>query len=225
MPALKLLQRIEARTLKENVSEVLRRLIIDGTLASGSEFNQAQIAEQLGVSRGPIREALGKLENEGLLLNVPYKGVIVTSLTEKYVKELYSVRTALELLALEHSIESLTGADLEYLEEVVERMRAAASTSDLTRLGELDLNFHVYLLTKAEHELVLNLWLNLEVGIRRCLARRHKVYTYLDEVVGSHPQLITALKARDKISAKQILSDHIAESLQYVLTGVETPET
>lgn len=225
MSDLKLLQRIETRTLKENVCEVLRQLIIDGTLAPGSEFNQAQVAEQLGVSRGPVREALGKLEQEGLLLNVPYKGVIITSLTEKYVKELYSVRTALELLALDYSIERLTGAELDYLEDIVEKMRAAASTGDLTNLGEFDCNFHEYLVTKAEHELALNLWLNLEVGIKRCLRRRHKIYTHLDEAVGSHPELITALKARDKTKAKQILSDHIVESLQHVLTGVETPET
>jgi DNA-binding GntR family transcriptional regulator len=213
------LQRIEPRTLKENVTGVLRQLIIDGALAPGAEFNQAQIAEQLGVSRGPIREALGQLEQEGLLQSVPYKGVIVTPLTRKYVEELYSVRTALELLALDHSIERMSDADIDYLDEIVEEMRQAARSGDLTRLVEIDLRFHEYLLEQANHELALKLWLNLEVGLRRCLRTRHKIYTFLDEVVGSHPTLITALKARDKTQAKQILSDHIAESLHHLLAN------
>ncbi|MCB0025436.1 MAG: GntR family transcriptional regulator, partial [Caldilinea sp.] len=102
------LPHIKPTTLKANVTEILRQLIIEGTLAPGTEFNQAQIAEQLGVSRGPIREALGQLEQEGLLQSVPYKGVIVTPLTRKYVEELYSVRTALELLALDRSITRMT---------------------------------------------------------------------------------------------------------------------
>ena len=185
--------RIEPRTLKENVTEILRQLIIDGTLAPGTEFNQAQIAEQLGVSRGPIREALGQLEQEGLLQSVPYKGVIVTPLTRKYVEELYSVRTALELLALDRSIERITDAEIDYLDTIVDEMRAVARNGDRTRLVEVDLRFHEYLLTRADHELALKLWLTLEVGMRRCLRTRHKIYTFLDEVVGSHPTLITAL--------------------------------
>src|SRR5215204_1983646 len=111
--------RVEARTLKANVTDILRQLIIEGTLAPGTEFNQAQIAEQLGVSRGPIREALGQLEQEGLVQSTPYKGVIVTPLTRKYVEELYSVRTALELLGLDYSIDRMSDADIKHLDNIV----------------------------------------------------------------------------------------------------------
>ena len=219
------LPHIKPTTLKANVTEILRQLIIEGTLAPGTEFNQAQIAEQLGVSRGPIREALGQLEQEGLLQSVPYKGVIVTPLTRKYVEELYSVRTALELLALDRSITRMTDAEIDHLDAIVEQMRAAARNGDLSQLVEIDLHFHEYLIAKADHELALKLWLNLEVGMKRCLRTRHKIYTFLDEVVGSHPTLITALKARDKVLARQILSDHIAESLQNLLANWPLEET
>ena len=119
---------VKPTTLKANVTEVLRQLIIDGTLAPGEEFNQAQIAEHLGVSRGPIREALGQLEQEGLVQSVPYKGVIVTPLTRKYLTEIYSVRTALELLGLEYSVEHI-GAD--------ELAEALAGAEDLHAKGGL----------------------------------------------------------------------------------------
>jgi len=219
------LPHIKPTTLKANVTEILRQLIIEGTLAPGTEFNQAQIAEQLGVSRGPIREALGQLEQEGLLQSVPYKGVIVTPLTRKYVEELYSVRTALELLALDRSMERMTDAEIDQLDAIVEQMRASARNGDLSQLVEIDLHFHEYLIAKADHELALKLWLNLEVGMKRCLRTRHRIYTFLDEVVGSHPTLITALKARDRVLARQILSDHIAESLHNLLANWPIEET
>ena len=219
------LPHIRPTTLKANVTEVLRQLIIDGTLAPGTEFNQAQIAEQLGVSRGPIREALGQLEQEGLLQSVPYKGVIVTPLTRKYVEELYSVRTALELLALDRSIERMTDEEIDHLDVIVEAMRVSARNGDLSRLVEIDLHFHEYLISKADHDLVVRLWLTLEVGMKRSLRTRHKIYTFLDEVVGSHPTLVTAMKARDKALAKQILSDHIAESLHNLVANWPEAET
>lgn len=226
MNTLEHLQRIEPRTLKENVTGILRQLIVEGTLPPGAEFNQAQIAEQLGVSRGPIREALGQLEQEGLLQSVPYKGVVVTPLTRQYVEELYSVRTALELLALDRALDRMTDAEIDPLDTVVEEMRTVARSGDLVRLVEIDLQFHEYLIAHSHHELAHKLWLTLEVGMRRCLRTRHRIYTFLDEVVGSHPTLITALRQRNKPLAKQILSDHIAESLHHLLANwpAETEE-
>jgi DNA-binding GntR family transcriptional regulator len=110
-------------------------------------------------------------------------------------------------------------ADIEHLDTIVDDMRAAARSNDLNRLVDIDLHFHEYLLQKADHELALKLWRMLEVGIRRCLRTRHQIYTFLDEVVGSHPTLITALKRRDKTLAKQILSDHVAESVTHILAN------
>lgn len=205
--------RLEARTLRANVTDVLRQLIIDGVLAPGAEFNQAQIAEQLGVSRGPIREALGQLEQEGLLQITPYKGVIVTPLTRKYTEELYSVRIALEMLALDRCIDRMQPEDFVRLSEIVDDMRSAARSNELGQLTDLDLQFHEFLMEKADHELAHKMWKVLEVGIRRCLGTRHKIYTFLDEVVGSHPTLVTAIEARDKPLARHILADHIMESM------------
>ena len=93
------------------------------------------------------------------------------------------------------------------------------AANDLNKLVEVDLYFHDYLLQQAHHALALKLWRMLEVGIRRCLRTRHQIYTFLDEVVGSHPTLITALEQRDKTRAKQILSDHVAESVTHVLAN------
>ena len=110
---------LETKTLRENVTNIIRNAIIEGTLPAESELNQAQLADQLGISRGPVREALGQLEQEGLIRNVPYKGVYVTSLTPHYVLELFSLRSVLEVFAVRQAIERLQPGDLERLRELV----------------------------------------------------------------------------------------------------------
>ncbi len=213
------------RTLKENVIQILRQSIINGSLPSGAEVNQVQIAERLGVSRGPVREALGILEQEGLVQSTPYKSVIVTPLTRSYVDELYSVRVALESLALERAIDRLQPEDLEELNAIVETMRIAVHEQDSERLAITDLAFHEYIVRLADHELVLKLWKQIEVGVQRCVHTRHEIYTFLDEVVGTHPTLVTAMANQDKATAKQILYEHIYESASHIVGYWPTPQS
>lgn len=209
--------RIEPRTLKENVTEALRQSIINGQLAPGTEINQVGIANQLGVSRGPVREALGQLEQEGLVHSVPYKGVFVTPLTRRHVEELYSVRIVLEVLAVERAIDRITDANLRELTQIIDEMREAARAEDLPALMQADLAFHEHLVDVADHELLYKLWKQVEVGVLRCLRTRHQIYTFLDEVVGSHPTIVMALTERNKAWAIDILREHIRESEEHIL--------
>lgn len=208
---------IAPRTLRENATEIIRQSIIEGTLAPGAELNQAQLAEELGISRGPVREALGQLEQEGLIRTVPYKGVIITPLDRQYVFELYSVRMALETMALERAIERLSAQNLAAFEEIIDAMWAAARAEEQQRLLELDLHFHETIMQIAEHDLALKLWRQLAVGVKRCVHNQHRSYTFLDEVVGSHPTIVTAIAERNTTLAVQILRDHIIESAQNIV--------
>lgn len=119
--------RILPATLKVNIADVIRSLIFEGTLVGGSEINQVALARQLGVSRGPVREALAMLENEDLISSVPYKSGFVTHLTHVYVQEIFSVRNALEVLALEKYIGNLSSGDMDVLEDIIIKMRAAST--------------------------------------------------------------------------------------------------
>lgn len=207
---------MEPRTLRENVTDLLRQQIITGRLAPGTELNQAQIAEQLGISRGPVREALGKLEQEGLIRSVPYKGVHVTPLTEEYVEELYSLRSALETFALRRGIEDVQPEDLERLSRTIDAMRQAARMQDAEELVRLDLQFHRIIVQMADHELLLQTWEPLELGVQRCLHARHRIYDTMEEVVGTHPALVEAIGKQDIDLACQILHEHIIEAGEQV---------
>jgi DNA-binding GntR family transcriptional regulator len=204
-------------TLRKDVTEVLRQAIIDGRLPSGAELNQARIAEELGISRGPVREALGQLEQEGLIRNVPYKGVYVTELTEKYIEELYSIRSALETFALTRSMARFAPENLDQLQEIVTEMKKMAQVQNAEQLVNLDLQFHQYIVEKADHELLINLWKPLEIGVRRCLRARHLIYRSLDEVIGSHPALVDAIADQNQELASRILHDHIIEAGEQII--------
>lgn len=203
---------LQAKTLKENVTELLRQSIIDGTLLSGEELNQAQIAERLGISRGPVREALGQLEQEGLIRSIPYKGVIVTPLNPSYIQELYSLRSALETFALRTGMEYDDPEDLKNLHHIVNDMRKAARAQDSKALSRLDLSFHSSIIRMARHSLLERAWTPLEIGVQRCLYSRHKIYSSLDEVVGTHPDLLEAIARHESEEACDILRQHIIDA-------------
>ena len=203
---------LHARTLKENVTNLLRQSIIDGTLPSGEELNQAQIAERLGISRGPVREALGQLEQEGLIRSVPYKGVVVTPLNPAYVRELYTLRSVLETFALRLGMERNDAAAVKTLARIVDGMRAAAKAGDAGELARLDLRFHSTIIQMAHHNLLERAWTPLKIGVQRCLHSRHRIYDHLDEVVGSHPALLEAIQRGDVEGACAILHQHIVEA-------------
>lgn len=203
---------LHATTLKENVTNILRQSIIDGTLASGEELNQAQIAERLGVSRGPVREALGQLEQEGLIRGVPYKGVVVTPLNPTYVRELYSLRAALETFALRIGVARHDPEDLDTLDQIIEAMRAAAKKGEPRELAQLDLRFHSTIILMAKHGLLERAWMPLQIGVQRCLHTRHRIYDTLDEVVGTHPELLATIRRGDVDAACDILQQHIIDA-------------
>lgn len=203
---------LHATTLKENVTNLLRQSIIDGTLPSGEELNQAQIAERLGISRGPVREALGQLEQEGLIRSVPYKGVVVTPLDPTYVRELYSLRTALETFALRIGMERRDPEEIGALGRIVDGMRAAAKRGDAPELARLDLRFHSMIIRMARNSLLERAWTPLKIGVQRCLHSRHRIYESLDEVVGTHPALLEAIERGDVAGATEMLEQHIIDA-------------
>jgi DNA-binding GntR family transcriptional regulator len=208
---------VDARTLRQSVTEAIRQGILQGDLLPGSQVNQAQIAEQLGVSRGPVREALGQLEEEGLIKNVPYKGTFVTEITEDYITELYSIRQVIETFAARLAAKHATQEDLAELRSVLNEMHATAEQADMSRMGTLDIQFHYLICRSAHHILLLQMWKSIAIGVRRCLALRHRIYRSPAEVIGTHPDILAAIEAGEVERASDILGTHIAEAGQHLL--------
>ena len=205
-------QPLTGKTLRTSVTDTIRQAILGGNLLPGEQVNQAHIAEKLGISRGPVREALGQLEQEGLIRNIPYKGTYVTEITREYIEELYSLRQVLKSFAVTRATSFIAPEELVDLHTIVGEMKAAAEAKDAVSLGLLDIRFHAMICRSAHHHLLEQMWHGLEVGVRRCLALRHRIYNDPRDIVGTHPDILAAIEGGDAARASELLSEHIRDA-------------
>jgi DNA-binding GntR family transcriptional regulator len=211
---------LDSKTLRTDVTHVIREAILNGDLLPGQRINHVHIAEKLGTSRGPIREALGQLEEEGLIRNIPYKGTFVIEITPTYLEEVFSIRRVLEGFAIRWAIERATPEDLKELRETVAKMRLAAAMSDLAHSSELDLRFHYLICRSAHHNLLLQMWKSIEAALRLYLAHRHRVmYQDPRHIIDTHPDILAAIEAANVEQATQLLDSHIREAEDAIRTS------
>ena len=211
-PAVTEMHKIDNQPLRLVVADMLRTAIINGQIKPGTPIVETTLAEQLNVSRAPVREAIQTLEADGLIENVPYKGKRVKPLTAKSVEEVYSLREQFEAFAIRRIVE--TDADVSLLHVHVAAMFAAAETRDFTALMSADEAFHRTLIERANHDLMLTLWDNLFLRIRQIMALRNSANRDLRAVARNHPPIVAALERKDMILAISLISDHTRSASQ-----------
>ncbi|MEU8636144.1 GntR family transcriptional regulator [Amycolatopsis sp. NPDC048633] len=193
------------RGLADEVADRIRDAIFGGAYAPGSQLREVELAEALGVSRGPVREALLKLEREGLVRGEWHRGTMVTSLSEVDVAELDSLRAALEQLAVGLVIDR--APDLEAVDAAVARMERAADEHEMVRR---DLEFHDAIYAAAGHRRLGEAWQAIRSQVHLFLLTRIGVETegYLAGIPAEHRQLADALRARDREAALELFATH-----------------
>ncbi len=198
--------KIESVPLRTVVADMLRKAIINGKMKPGAPIIEMALAEQLNISRAPVREAIQILESDGLIETVPYKGKRVKPLTPKEVEELYSLREQFEAFAIRRIIES--EVDVSKLKEHCAAMDRAAQADDFEALMESDEAFHRTLIRLADHTLLLNMWDNLFLRIHQIMALRNRANRDLRKVASNHPPIVDAIERRDFVKAMSLISDH-----------------
>ena len=133
--------------LRDVVFNTLRQAILKGELAPGERLMEIQLAEKLGVSRTPIREAIRKLELEGLVLMIPRKGAEVAKISEKSLRDVLEVRRSLEELAIELACQRMSEEDMDELERVQGNFRNAIARGEAMTIAETDEQYHCLLYT------------------------------------------------------------------------------
>jgi DNA-binding GntR family transcriptional regulator len=204
--------RIENVPLRVSVADIIRQAIVNGTMAPGTPIVEMALAEQLNVSRAPVREAIQILEADGLIESVPYKGKRVKPLTLKEVEELYSLREQFEAFAIRRIVERKV--DIRQLRDHTATMFEAAERGDFMALMSADEAFHRTLITLADHQIMLGLWDNLCLRIRQIMALRNSANRDLRQVAAKHPPIIAAIERHDMILAISLISDHTRSASQ-----------
>jgi len=201
------------RSLSKDVVDLLRAALVRGTFTPGEHLSEAAIAEKLGVSRGPIREAFVALEREGLLTLERHRGARVTGLSQTDIDEIYELRKALERLAVERAVKHATDEDFAELADVVKQMRSAVKAADAHAVAALDVRFHDGIYRAAHHSRLYLSWSNLRPQIETFLhSRSTDTIDYLDKAVREHTEILDVLRTRSKRNATRLIDSHIRDS-------------
>lgn len=203
--------------LRDVVFNALREAILKGDLTPGERLMEKQLAEKMGVSRTPIREAIRKLELEGLVVMVPRKGAQVAEITEKDVKDVLEVRAALDELAVKLACYKITDEDIEALKEAMKDFDEARETGDVDRLVEVDIRFHDIIHKCTDNEKLEHIVNNLREQMFRYRLAYLRDERYHEVITDEHREIAEALVNKDVEKACSIATQHIRNQEQAVI--------
>ena len=207
--------------LRDVVFQTLRQAILKGELQPGERLMEIKLAERLGVSRTPIREAIRKLELEGLVVMIPRKGAAVANITEKDTKDVLEVRRTLEMFAVEVACDRITPEQLEQLKEAAKAFEASNGSMDLIRIAETDMHFHEIIYEATHNERLVQMLNNLRENMYRYRIEYLKDPNYYNSLVAEHQEILDAVENGDKERARVCMRDHIDNQQLAVISKIK----
>jgi DNA-binding GntR family transcriptional regulator len=200
---------LENRTLREQVADHLREEILSSRLAPGEELGEVALARSLGISRGPLREALGQLAAEGLVTIVPRRGAVVRRLTHQEFIDAYQVREALESLAIKLAVPRLSESDKAELHRMAAEMERAADAGDTDRFFEINRAFHARLVHASGNQKLVDVHGQLVAQMARLMKQSVELRGGMEQSAAEHRAILEAVDASDPVRAAQLLEEHI----------------
>ena len=204
--------------LREVVYETLRKAILEEKLRPGERLMENTIAQKLGVSRTPVREAIRMLSDEGLVLLIPRRGAQVAEISRQELSDVLEVRSSLEKLAIRRACERITDDQIRLLEKAEEAFREAVATKDLTAIAEADVAFHDVIYGAAGNRRLLAILSNLREQMYRFRLEYLKQPGILGVLTGEHDAIVEAVRGRDTEKAVLLVMAHI-ENQQEAVEG------
>ncbi len=191
----------------------LRDSILSNTLTSGIIYNEKNLAQQLGISRTPVREALLELSSQGLVEFLPRKGVMINSFKEEDINEIFELRHIIETHAFKKACIQSDSPDLTEIERCVENQRRIAMESgDITRFMEMDRTFHMAFARLTGNKRLISIMDNIRDILHIMGSYALSVEGRMAEVVMEHEKILNAVKAGEIETTLTLLSDHLEQS-------------
>lgn len=215
--------RLDNLTLRERVHEHLKGEILANRYPPGSELLEVPLSEELGVSRGPIREALRSLESEGLVEITPRHGAFVTSLSKRDFLEAYQVREALEALGVRLAVPRLTEAGLDALDERLDEMAVHAASGDVDAFFEANAGFHEAFMDASGNRKLVEVYQRLMAQMGPYRRPSALLRGNVERSIAEHRDILVAARARDVEAAVARLMKHV-EVPQRMLEGMTDEE-
>ncbi|MBQ3568722.1 MAG: GntR family transcriptional regulator [Anaerotignum sp.] len=207
--------------LRDVVFNTLRDAILTGKLVPGERLMENQLADKLGVSRTPVREALRMLELENLVELVPRKGAQVLDMSEKDITNILEVRSALEGLATSLACKKMSKEDLQQLKNLEVDFEKAVADNDVEHFVDIDEDFHDLIFAATENDKLINIFRNLRIQLYRYrMAQAKNNETSMSTIVAHHRSIIRAIENRDAEEGATIAQGHIKYQTESILRFV-----
>jgi DNA-binding GntR family transcriptional regulator len=210
------IESLDARVFRDRIEQAILQALSSGDLKPGDQVNEAEIARQAGISRGPVREAIQHLVGEEILVSYPHRGTFVAEWTDKDIREIYSVRALLEGYAARLAVQIMTGEELAELISIVEKMVQKANEGDEASVFEYDLLFHLRAYEFSRHDLLCRLLSKLRRRIYFYIKLDADTTPSLVQYAENHYLLLDSLKSKDPNRAETVFREHL-ESVGNVL--------
>jgi len=201
----------------------LKRAILRLDLAPGSQLNINTIANQLNISRTPIREAFLRLEKDGLVHSIPRIGFFVTEITKRDLQELYEIRELLESRAIEDAVNNMSDADLQAIDCLIEAGFMGIEEKDVDKYLQAEIDFHTFLIEHSRNQRLISIMESLRDLTLRWRNLSLRPFRNLKLSQQEHIDIVTAMKSRDAKKAGELMSRHIRNSQARILELVEHP--
>jgi DNA-binding GntR family transcriptional regulator len=199
--------------LREQIKDVILQRIVAGEYRPGARLVETRIAQELGVSQAPVREALRDLEQLGCIVHEPFRGCSVRAFSAEELLEAFPVRAALEALAARLAAEHITEDELLRLGELLERMRAAARRGDAHDQSQANASFHATIVRAARNATLARQWSFLEPYSRTYLTVSQPGLDLL-ALSERHVPILEALRARDAEAAAEAMHEHLMDAAE-----------
>ncbi|WP_053955379.1 GntR family transcriptional regulator [Inediibacterium massiliense] len=203
-------------SLTSKIFNILREDILNGKYTEGEKLGEAKLAEELGVSRTPVREALKQLELDGIVENKPNRGVMVLGISKQDIEDIFTIRTAIEGIAARWAVERITNDEVRQLTESYELMEFYTFKNDIEKFSEINTIFHeiIYKATKSRYlEQVLK---DFQYYMKQTRRRSLQVEGRMKISLQEHKAILDAFLNKDKEGAQKALANHIANSKKNV---------
>lgn len=211
--------------LRDVVFNTLRQAILKGELKPGERLMEIQLAERLGVSRTPVREAIRKLELEGLVLMIPRKGAEVAEITIEDLEDVLEVRSALEGLAVKNACDHIGATELAELEKANEEFKHVLENGDdLIACVQADVKFHEIIYAATNNKRLLQILNNLREQMYRYRMEYLKDKSTHQTLLKEHNNIIAALKRQDKETAGKVVVIHIDNQKESIINSIKRKE-
>ncbi|MFZ5986433.1 MAG: GntR family transcriptional regulator [Bacillota bacterium] len=210
------------KPLREVIFNTLREAIIAGELKPGERLMEVKLAEKMGVSRTPVREAIRKLELEGLVDMLPRKGAHVAELSVKDIMNVLEVRASLDGLATALAAERITDEEIKELGHILSQFVAYAEKDNLQGTIKKDVEFHDLIYHASRNERLIQIASNLREQVQRFRVIYLKDYSSPKDLIKEHESIYDAVAKRDKESAQKYAQKHINNQEEIIIKSVKS---